>query len=163
MKRNIFVISLMVIVSLLAGCGARQKLEDKVAEKLVEGALGGNVDIKGDEVTIKGEGGDVTIGGTEWPDSEIAKQIPEFKDGKITSSMKSDNYMLIVIEEVKEKDFKPYYEKIKSEFTENSYDAQYDDTIMYTASNDKAVTAVVSYNTAEETLTIQVSKVEETE
>ncbi|WP_312810634.1 DUF6591 domain-containing protein [Sedimentibacter sp.] len=163
MRKVIFIVLLIVIVSMPAGCGARQKMEEKVTEKFVESVLGGNVDIDGDEVTIKGEEGDVTFGGNEWPDSEIAKKIPEFKGGKISSSVKSDKYVLIIIEEAGEKDFNTYYEKAKSDFGKDSYDAKYDDSISYTGSNDDGITIIITYNISDKNLSIQASQVEKTE
>ncbi|WP_313340370.1 DUF6591 domain-containing protein [Sedimentibacter sp.] len=135
----------------------------KITEKFVENVLGGNVDIDGDEVTIKSEEGDVTFGGNEWPNSAIAKKIPEFKGGKISSAVKSDNYVLIIIEEAGEKDFKAYYEKVKSDFSKDSYDAKFDDSISYTGSNDDGVTIIISYSTSDKSLSIQASQVEKTE
>ncbi len=148
---------------MLVGCGAKQKMEEKIAEKFVESALGGNVDIDGDEVTIKGEDGDVTFGASEWPDSEVAKKIPEFKSGTVTSAVNSDNYVLIIIEEVDEKDFKAYYEKVKSDFNKESYDAKFDDNISYTGSNDDGVTIIISYTTSDKSLSVQASQTEKNE
>lgn len=163
MKKITLFVSLIIIVSLLAGCGAKEKMEEKIAEKFVESALGGNVDIDGEEVTIKGEDGDVTFGESEWPDSKIANNIPEFKNGKITSALKSDNYVLIIVEEVEEKHFKDYYEKVKSDFTNDSYDATFDGTISYSGSNNDGVMVIVSYTTSDKVLSIQASLTEETE
>jgi len=148
---------------MLVGCGAKQKMEDKIAEKLVESALGANVDIDGDEVTIKGEDGNVTFGSNDWPESEITKKIPEFKGGKISSNVNSEKYVLIVVEEVDEKDFKDYYDKVKSNFSKDSYDAKFDGAISYTGSNDDGVTMIISYSTSDKSLSIQASEAEKTE
>lgn len=163
MRKIIFIVSLTVIIFMLTGCGAKQKLEDKMTEKLVEGVLGNNVDIDGDEVTIKGEEGEVTFGGNEWPDSEIAKKIPEFKGGKISSAVKSDKYVLVIIEEAGEKDFNAYYERVKSDFSKDSYDTKYDDSISYTGSNNDGISIIITYNSADKNLSIQASQTEKTE
>ena len=50
----------------LGGCGIKKKAEKAITEKIVEKALGDNVDIDGDTVTIKGEDGEeFSIGGGE--------------------------------------------------------------------------------------------------
>ncbi len=162
-KKVIIVLLLAAILLMIVGCGAKQKMEEKIAEKFVESALGGNIDIDGDEVTIKGEDGEVTFGSNEWPKSDVANKIPEFKSGKITSAVNSDNYVFIIIEEVKESDFKGYYEKVKSDYNKDSYDAKFDDTISYTGSNDDGVTIIISYSTSDKGLSIQASLAEKTE
>ncbi|HBV68378.1 MAG TPA: hypothetical protein DEF04_09465, partial [Clostridiales bacterium] len=109
MKKLFIAVLLISLLLILASCGAKQKMEDKITEKIVEKTLGANVDIDGEEVTFKGEGGEeVTFGSTEWPDSEVGKKIPEFKKGKITSSANSDGYFLIMLEEVEQNDFNSY-------------------------------------------------------
>lgn len=162
-KKIIFIFLLIAILLMVVGCGAKQKMEEKIAEKFVESALGGNIDIDGDEVTIKGEDGEVTFGSNEWPNSDVANKIPKFKGGTITSAVNSDNYVFIIIEEVEESDFKDYYEKVKSDFNKESYDAKFDDTISYTGSNDDGVTIIIAYSTSDKGLSIQASLAEKTE
>ena len=66
-----------------------------------DGAAGGNVDINGDMIEIKGiDGESMTLDGTTWPDTETAKKIPEFKGGKITSVFSSNGGGIISFEEV---------------------------------------------------------------
>ncbi len=71
MKR-LFVALLVIILacSLLAGCGTKEKIEqkmgEKIAEEVVEKALGDkntDIDIDGDKITVKDkEGGTLTLG-----------------------------------------------------------------------------------------------------
>ena len=97
---------LLAAILPLGGCGIKKKAEQAIAEKIVEKALGDNVDIKGDTVTVKGEDGEeLTIGGGKWPDNDLAKKIPEFKKGKIATSATVDNNLMVFMEEVKADDF----------------------------------------------------------
>lgn len=162
--KNIFILTILVIALLmLNGCGAKQKMEDKLAEKIVETALGTDVDIDGEEVTFEGEDGSVTFGSSEWPDSELAKRIPEFKDGKITSVVNSEAYVFIIMEEVDENDFKDYLNDVKSKFTEEAYESKFEETIAYSASDTEGTAMIISYTTSDKTLSIQASMPEKTE
>ncbi|MDF2949502.1 MAG: hypothetical protein K0R07_1536 [Sedimentibacter sp.] len=163
MKKIIMIIALAVALLMLIGCGAKQKMEDKLAEKIVETALGGNVDIDGEEVTIEGEDGAVTFGAGEWPDSDLAKIIPEFKDGTITSVVNSEGYVFIIMEEVGEDNFKDYLDKVKSKFTEEAYESKFEDTIAYSATNTEGIAMIVSYTISDKVLSIQASIPEKTE
>lgn len=163
MKKLAFIIVTITLISLLSGCGAKQKMEDKIAEKIVETALGDNVNIDGEEVTIEGEEGSVTFGSTEWPNSDLAKKIPEFKNGKITSVMNSEAYLFIIIEEVGVNDFMDYYEEVKAVYTEDSYESKFEDVISYSGSDKEGFTVVVSYSTEDKTTSIQASQAEKIE
>lgn len=163
MKKVFIIIALALLLFMLGGCKAKQKMEDKLAEKVMESALGADVDIDGEEVTFKGENGDVTLGSGEWPDSEIAQKIPEFKDGKITSAINSEGYVFIIMEEVKENDFKVYYEAIKSDFAEESYESKFEDIIAYSGKDSDGLTMIISYTISEKTLSIQAAASEKEE
>ena len=163
MKKILVLITLAVALLMLIGCGAKQKMEDKLDEKIVETALGGNVDIDGEEVTIEGEDGAVTFGAGEWPDSDLAKSIPVFKDGNITSVVNSEGYVFIIMEEVDEGNFKEYLDKVKSRFTEEAYESKFEDTIAYSATDAEGIAMIVSYTTYDKVLSIQASMPEKTE
>ena len=78
MKKISCILIIIILSTLLTGCGARQKMEEKIAEKIIEQAVGdADIDIDGDEITIKTEDGDVSFGSTEWPDSELSGKIPD--------------------------------------------------------------------------------------
>lgn len=163
MKKLFIFMALVVVILMLSGCGAKQKMEDKIAEKVVEAALGADVDIDGEEVTVKSEDGSVTLGSGEWPDSELAKKIPEFKAGNITSVVSSEEYVFIIMEEVDEDDFKDYLAEIQSKFTEDAYESKFEDTIAYSATNTEGTAMIVSYTTVDKTLSIQASMPEKIE
>lgn len=158
--KKILIIALILSLIMLAGCGAKEKMEDKIAEKVMESALGVDMDIDGEEITFEGEDGAVTFGASEWPTTDLARVIPEFKDGKITSTVNSEEYVLIIIEEVNENDFMDYYEKVKSTFTEESYESKFDGTIAYSGSDGSGTAMIVSYSLNDKTLSIQASQSE---
>lgn len=58
MKKYLIGFLVLVLAMALAGCGAKEKLEQKAAEALVEKVMeksgSGDVDIDGDKVTVKG-------------------------------------------------------------------------------------------------------------
>ena len=65
MKKISYILIIITLLTLLTACGAKQKMEEKIAEKIIEQAIGGaDIDIDGDEITIKSEEGDVTFGST---------------------------------------------------------------------------------------------------
>ncbi|MDF2675351.1 MAG: hypothetical protein K0R09_3623 [Clostridiales bacterium] len=155
-----FLVSILVVSA--TGCGLKRKIENKIGEKIFEGATGGKVDVKGEEVTIKGEDGEeVTFGSTEWPDSDLMKDIPKFTQGNITSVTKSDEIVMILIEEVEQKDFESYCEGIKKDFTEEVVNFEMDDVMSFGASNGKGIYVQVIFNTSDRTLNINSTKQEE--
>jgi hypothetical protein len=158
MKKISYILIVAVFLSLFSGCGAKQKMEDKIAEKIIEQAIGdADIDIDGDEITIKSQEGDVTFGSTEWPDSQLSGKIPEFKKGNIVSVMNSEAYLLVIIEDVEADDFMDYYNKIKGEFDRESYETKSQDTIAYAGKNEAGINIVTSYTTGDKTASISAS------
>ncbi len=160
MRKIWVVLFAVVLVLALAGCGAiRNQVENKIGEAIGEKVLGDNVDIEGDQITVKGDdGSEMVIGGTQWPDSELAKKIPKFEKGKVTSVIKADTGVMITMEEVSPEDFLPYLADIKSKFDKNSYEAASDGVSTYTASNADGVVATVSYTESDKGLLISVAQ-----
>lgn len=106
-------------------------------------------------MTIKGEDGEeVTFGENEWPTSELANNIPEFKDGTISSVIESSEYISITIESVGKKDFSSYLEKIKKEFLEDAYETNADEMISFSGKNDAGVTIALVHMDEMVTITI---------
>lgn len=145
MKKFIVILLLLGLVCFTAvGCGAKEKLEEKAAEKLAEEMLeqGGaeDVDIDGDKVTIKGEDGEeVSFGGGEWPESDLAKSIPEFSKGKLASMMETSNYLMVSFEEVDEADAAAYIEKNKADFPLDNYESKSEDMISWAGANEEGL------------------------
>ena len=162
MKKYAYILIILVLSSLLTACGAKQKMEEKIAEKVIEQAIGNaaDIDIDGDEMKIKTEEGEITFGLTEWPDSQLCGRIPELKKGKISSAMNSEAYMLVIIEEVEEDDFMDYYNGIKGDFNQESYEAKSADSITYMGKSQEGISIMVSYEKGGKTATITASKEE---
>ncbi len=151
MRKYLISFLVLTMVLALAGCGAKEKLQEKaaeaVAEKVIEKSGGGDVDIDGDKVTVKGEKGEAfTFGGGEWPTTDLAKAIPEFKAGKIITVLSSDDAVSIALEEVKKEDAEAYFEKIKKDFKEDAYEVNSDNAIAYGAKNKDGVSVGLQYS-----------------
>lgn len=163
--KKLFILLLAFVIALsFAGCGVKEKIENKVGEAIGEKALesisDGKVDISGDKVTIKGDNGAQVTIGTEWPKSDMIKNIPEFKNGKLASVMDSESYCLIIIEEVDEKDFVSYFESLKKDFTTDVYEMKTDEVISFGGGNGKGFNVQVSYEKGSKTLSISASQTE---
>lgn len=152
MKKIIAVILILALAGLCTvGCGAKDKAEEKAAEKLAEKMLenGGaeDVDIDGDKVTVKGQDGEeVSFGGGEWPKSELAKSIPQFKKGKSVSTVETPDYLMLNFQEVKTDDATAYIEKNKPNFPLDNYESKYEDTIAWSGKDDKGLQLSLTYS-----------------
>lgn len=138
-----FLIGLLVLLMALsmAGCGAKEK----AAEKILKDA-GVEADIDGDKVIVKGEDGqELTIGAGEWPTSDLAKSIPEFKGGKIVSVMEANDSLFIMIEEISKEDFTAYLEETKEVFPEESFKMDTETGMMYAAANSEGLGVTLTY------------------
>jgi len=152
-------ICLSASILALGGCGIKEKAAKAVSEKIVEKALDDKVDINGDTVTVKGDNGEeATIGGGKWPDSELARKIPEFKKGNIISTMKAEDNVTISMEKVKAEDVRPYLEEIKKAYPEDSYESEADGVFMYSGSCKDNISVAMHYVSGEGALIITVTK-----
>ena len=153
---------LLAAILPLGGCGIKKKAEQAITEKIVEKALGDNVDIKGDTVTVKGEDGEeVTIGGGKWPDSDLAKKIPEFKKGKIATSAFQDNNIMVIIDEVKADDFEAYLKEIKKTYTQDVYESRTDNMVTFGGNDGNQITVALNFMIKEGSMGISVEKKDE--
>jgi hypothetical protein len=160
-KIMVVLISTLMVLS-LTSCGVREKVNEKISEKVTETvinkATGGaaDIDIDGDKLSIKGEDGEeLTIGGSEWPDSGAASMVPEFKHGTVVSAFNSETSCLIVLEEVKEQDYKDYLDELKElGYTKNSTSFSSDSSYNYGATADNDSTISVTYDAGNQTVTI---------
>ncbi|HHU17635.1 MAG TPA: hypothetical protein GXZ70_05365 [Clostridiales bacterium] len=160
MKRlSVAFLVILLACSLLVGCCTKEKIEQKVGEKLAEEAVekilgdeNAEVDIDGEKITVKGkEGETLSLGGAEWPDIDY---IPEFKQGRIISAAHDSNSAMIILEEVDRKNFKDYLEDIKKVFTEENYEMQAEEYLLFEGKNTKGEKIVLQYFTNDNSLTI---------
>lgn len=123
--KSVFLIllSLLIVVFPLSGCKkAGDKISEEIGESLtekyLEGLTGGNADL------------DIEEG--KWPKDMPAK-VPEFKKGKIDSSssitVSGQTQMSILINEVKEKDYNEYIQKLLSSGFVSAMEANYNGII----------------------------------
>ena len=162
MKKILVLLLSILLVFSLTSCGVKEKVEQKVGEKITEKVIEGvagdkdtKVDIKDGTITFKSEDGEVTFGGTEWPDIDI---IPEFKEGNIVTVMHDGkNSAMIVLEEVDKDDFEDYWEEINGEFSENVYEINTGDIVSFTGENSEKFIVQLTYEIANKTLTIVTS------
>lgn len=164
MKKIVIWILIVLLAASLAGCGAKEKLDEKageaLAEKVIEEAGGGDVDIDGDKVVIKGEdGAEAVFGETEWPTSDLAKSIPEFKGGKVVAVMEMNDSLLITLEGASKEGFTDYLDEIKKTFTEETYDMKSEGSVTYGAENGEGIGVMLMY-IADEGLSITVTQTE---
>lgn len=165
--KRLFAMFLAAVLLLSAsGCGIKRRIEDKigeaVGEKMIEKMTGQEVDVEGDEITIKGEdGAEITFGSGEWPDNELMKDVPKFEKGTIADVTKSDSLNMILFTDVKQKDYENYRDKIKEAFTVDAVDLKMDNVITYAGSNGKGVYIQISFNTDDNTVTFSVTKSDE--
>ncbi len=163
--RKLLTWSFMFIFLLsFVGCGAKEKLEEKIgetlAEKIIEDSGAEDVDIDGDTVKIKGEDGEeMVLGETEWPTSDLVMNVPEFKAGKIVAVMETNESVMISLEQVEEKDFKDYLDEIKKDYTVDPMEVNSEGNVTYYGSNASGIAAQLYY--VDETLTIMVNKTPE--
>ncbi len=160
MKRSLAFFLTALLVLSLVGCGMKQKIEEKAAEQFLEGLGGGDVDLDGDTLTIKGEDRqEVTFGSTEWPSSELSKAIPVFAAGTIDGVVDSEEYLMVTIQEVARADFESYVEAVKKDFTEDAYSVESNGILSYGGSNGTA-SVTLSYTEEDQTAIISMSLVQ---
>lgn len=149
MKKILIYALALVLVIAFAGCGAKEKMEEKAGEALAEKIMeeaGVDADIDGDEVIIKGEDGqELTIGAGEWPTSGLSGHIPVFEGGKIVSVMEAEDSLFIMIEDTSDEDFTAYLDEIKKAFTEETYEMNTGTGLIYTAANNSDISVMLTY------------------
>lgn len=160
MKKILICLLTFILLFSFTGCGAKEKLGEKVAEKAFEEVGGGDLDIDGDKVTIKGNSGEtVTFGDSKWPTSELANNIPEFKDGTVNGVLESTDSIVITLESVKEEDVSSYWETIKKGFSKDVYEMNSPGFSTFSGSSDEGLTVSLAY--MDEMLTITVTKTQQ--
>lgn len=161
MKKVFIIAQVLLLILSLTGCGVKQKIENKVGEKItekiIESATGDKntkIDIDGDKVVIKDKesGSEATFGGTEWPK---IKSIPEFKNGKVISVIEDgQGSAIIMLENVEQKDFENYWEKIKEDFTENIFEMNSGGAISFAGENNEGFGVQLTYDSNNKSLSV---------
>ncbi len=145
MKKILIGLLAFMLAFSFAGCGAKERAAEELAEKILQGA-GVDADIGGEKVVIKGgDGQELTIGSSEWPSSDLAKSIPEFKGGKVVSMMEAEDSLFLMIEEISDQDFTAYLKKIKETFTKETYEMNTDTGMMYSGGNGEGTVVMLTY------------------
>lgn len=161
MKKLLVLLLVLALIFSVAGCGVKKKIENKIGEaigeKIIEGATGQKVDIEGDKVTIGGKEGSLTFGGGQWPDNDLVKSIPEFRDGKIEAVMSSEETVTIAIEEVEQRAFENYLANIKKNFTKETSEMTTNEVISYSGANEK-IKVHLSYDIPGKSMFIAIGK-----
>ncbi len=164
MTKFISALLAIVLTLALAGCGVKENLQKKAGEALAEKILGDagvDVDLDDDTVVIEGEDGQkITFSEDKWPTTDLAKKIPEYKDGKITSVMETSESVFIMLEEVSEDYFLDYLEEIKEMYPDDPYEVSGDSGITYVGGDGDGLNTMLIYET-DYGLSINVSKDEE--
>jgi hypothetical protein len=151
-------ICLLLSALFLTGCGITEKAAETAGEKMAENALGGKVEVDGDEVTVKGDNGEEAVIGGKWPDSELAGKIPEFTKGNVISSFKEENNLTITLENVKAEEFDAYLEEIKKAYSEDSSESEVDGVSVYEGFGADRISVSLYFVREDETLIITVTK-----
>lgn len=147
MKKFLAVLIVIFLLVSLFGCNIKKKISDGIAEDIIENASGADVDIDGDTITVQGTDGSVmTIGGTEWPDSDLSKLIPKCKDGTVSYVMESDGYLYITVDDISREAAQAYVDEVKKDFSIDSIDMNDSSSLYYTAKNADDVTVSVSFS-----------------
>ncbi|MFA6948275.1 MAG: DUF6591 domain-containing protein [Eubacteriales bacterium] len=158
MKKTAAVLLSVLLAFALPACGASEKLQEKAAEKVIENALGGdvNVNIDGDKYSYEDKDGNrMEFGGTKWPTDEAAAFIPKFTGGDIVSTAFVANMYLIEIENVSQKDYESYAQTVKDAgFTEQAFTVEADGSYQYQALNSDGKYMVVLYEAEDQMLHI---------
>ena len=123
------------------------------------GREAGKVDVDGDTVKIQGsKGQEAVVSESKWPDSELAKKLPEFTKGTVTASVVQDTTVSVFIEKVKAEDFTTYLKEVKKTFTEDVYESEANKTITFGGSDGDQTSVAISFISTDETLNIIVTK-----
>lgn len=148
MKRKIFILFILltiIISSLTTGC--KKKIEEKIAEKIIEGTTGAKVDINKDTTTIKTEQGETKIGeNLKWPKDKMGN-LPEVKANiNMVMEDKEATLGMIYFSDMKKGDAEKYIEAIKELKYESVFETSSDDGFMYSGKDEDGSEVVFSYS-----------------
>ena len=142
-KQGMKIFSVMIIIALVLFTGGCQNASDELAEKMIESATGGNVelDTSDDSISLKTDKGTLDIGAEkEWPNA-IPSHVPRFSDGEIMSVMETNSEDGLSVSVGIKQTTAKYFEKYKSEVQGAGWDITSSiidsDIYVFTAVKDK--------------------------
>lgn len=158
MRKLLFVVLVVALALGLVGCqSVSEKIGEEVGEEIAGGIVGGDIEVDGDEVTIKTEEGEATIGSTEGElPEDFPKDFPEYKGIEVesASSIAAGEEVTYYVNLYSDDAVKDIYEWYKSEFTGDGWtidgdymfsDASTGDSGMLTVNKGETMTATVSF------------------
>ncbi|MDR7855579.1 hypothetical protein [Tissierella sp.] len=144
MKNKVIVILIVILAVLSTGC--KKKLEDKIAEKIIEGASGGQVDIGKDITTIKSGTSTTQVGeNIKWPKDRMAN-LPELK-ANINMLVEDEENILVMIyfDSLKKDDAEKFIETVKKLNYEEIVSTSSGEGFMYSGKDEDGSEVVFSY------------------
>lgn len=131
----ITIIFITIIAILLTGC--KQKIEEKITEKVIESATGADVDIDKDNAVITTPEGTTQMGSNiEWPKDKMG----DLKELKANITMftedKENTYSYIMFEGLDKSDAEKYLESIKELGYNSVYEITSADGFTYIGKNE---------------------------
>ena len=157
-KLGIIVLAVMLVFSLTA-CNAKEKAAEEVVEDIINDNSDSDVDvdIDGDTITVDSEDDDfsVTMGDTDWPTGDVAKMLPECKDGKVTYVLEMSDAVSVSVSEISESEYEDYLSRVQSAgFDQNVMTMNSEGSTTYSATDSHENNLVLSYYSDEELMTI---------
>ena len=150
MKRVWIIVLAVLLVFSLTACNAKEKAAEKVVEDIINDNSDSDVDvdIDGDTVTVDSEDEDfsVTMGKTDWPTGDVAKMLPECKDGSVTYVLEMTDAVNISVSDISESQYEDYLTRVQNAgFDQNVTTMDSEGSLMYTAVNNDGYTIVLAY------------------
>ena len=129
MRKIVLAVVFAAFIISLAGCkkNVEEEVSESIADSFMEDSGNGDMDIGGIVVVKNEDGSEVSYGSTQWPTSDLVKDVPVCKSGLITGTVDSEEYSTIYMDEVKEKEALEYLKELKVKFSQNSYEVSADD------------------------------------
>lgn len=143
MKNKVFIVMVIILAVLSTGC--KKKIEEKIAEKIIEDATGGKVDISSGTTVMKSEEGTTTVGeNLKWPSMGPLKEIK----ATITAVMEAseDKVVMLMFTDMKKDYADDYLEYIKELGFESIFEITNEEGFTYEGQNDKSETVGFSYS-----------------
>lgn len=146
-KWTVFLAVLVTLIMILStGCG---KVEEKVAEEIIEQSVGENVDvdISGDNVSIESDDGIFKAGSDlEWP-TDAMKDLPKPK-AVVTGIMTADenNSCTVTFTDMDIEDAKDYAQQLSDMGFKNGMNIMDEDSIIVIGKRDDSCEASFIYN-----------------